>query len=67
MPLLEGLEVAVKDDELFPSLPSLGLDHHCHMGITGFWFAITACLVLIWCGIGILRRRFDCKTSTQPL
>ncbi len=67
LPLLEGLELAVKDDEELPSLLSSDLDHHHHMGIAGFGFAIAACLVLIGCGIGIIRRRFGCKNSTQPL
>ncbi len=67
VPLLEGLELAVKDDELPPSLVSSSLDHHPHMGIAGFGFTIAACLVLIGCGIGILRRRFGCKNSAQPL
>ena len=67
VPLLEGLELAVKDEELSPSSVSSSLDHHRHMGIAGFGFAIAACVVLIGCGIGILRRRFDCRNSAQPL
>ncbi len=65
--LLEGLELAVKDDELSPSSVSSSLDHHRHMGIAGFGFAIAACVVLIGCGIGIVRRRFGCRNSAQPL
>ncbi len=42
MPLLEGLELGVKDDELPPSPASSSLDHHRHVGIAGFGFAITA-------------------------
>ncbi len=61
-----GLELAVKDNELPPSVTSSDLDHHCHMGIAGFGFAIATCLVLIGCGVSILRRRFGCKTSAQP-
>ena len=57
VPLLEGLELAVKDDELPPSPASSSLNHHRHMGIAGFGFAIAACLVLIGCGISIVRRR----------
>ncbi len=67
VPLLEGLELAVKDDELPPYATSSDLNHHCHMGIAGFGFTIATCLVLIGCGVGILRRRFSCKTSAQPL
>ena len=67
VPLLEGLELAGKDDELPPSPASSSLDHHRHMGIAGFGFTIAACLVLIGCGIGIMRHRFGCKNSTQPL
>ena len=44
VPLLEGLELAVKDDELSPSSVSSSLDHHRHMGIAGFGFAIAACV-----------------------
>ncbi len=65
VPLLEGLELAVK--ELPPSSVLSSLDHHRHTGIAGFGFAITACLVLIGCGIGILRRCFGSKNSAQPL
>ncbi len=71
IPLLEGLELAVKDDELPrevpPSSVSSSLDHYRHMGIAGFGFAIAACLVLIRCGISFLRHRFGCKNSVQPL
>ncbi len=67
VPLLEGLELAVKDEELPLSATSSDLDHHHDMGIAGFGFTITACLVLIACGVGIIRRHFGCKTSTQPL
>ncbi len=67
VPLLEGLELAVKDDELPPSATLSDLDHHCNMGIAGIGFTIATCLVLIGCEVGILRRRFGCKTSTQPL
>ncbi len=67
VPQLEGLELEVKDDKLPPSSVSLSLDHHRHIGTTGFGFAIAACVVLIECGIDILRRRFGCKNSAQPL
>ena len=67
VPLLEGLELVVKDDELSPSSVSSSLDHHRHMGIPGFGFAIAACVVLIGCGICILWRRFGCRNSAQPL
>ena len=67
VPLLEGLKLAVKDDELYPSSASSSLDHHRHMGIAGFGFAIAACVVLIECGIGILRCRFGYRNSAQPL
>ncbi len=67
LPLLEGMELAVKDDEELPSLPSSNLNHHHHMDIAGFGFAIAACLVLIGCGVGIIRRRFGCKNNAQPL
>ncbi len=68
VPLLEGWELAVKDDEL-PLFPvTLSLDHHHHMGITRFGFAIAACLVLIGCGVGIIRRHFGCfEQHTAPL
>ncbi len=65
-PLLEGLELAVKNDEELPSLTSSDLDHHRHMGIARIGFAIVACLVLIGWGISILLQRFGCKTSVQP-
>ena len=66
LPLLEGLKLAVKDDELPPSPASSSLDHQRHRGIAVFVPAIAACLVLIGCGIGIIRHRFDCKNSPQP-
>ena len=63
VPLLEGLELAVKDDELPSSAASSSLNHHRHMGISRFRFTIAACQVLIGCRIGIIRRRFGCKNS----
>ncbi len=54
VPLQEGLELVVKDNKSSPSLTSSGLNHRRHMGIAGFGFAITACMVLIGCGIGII-------------
>ncbi len=67
VPFLEGLELAVKVDELSPSPALSSLDHRCHMGIAGFGFTISACLVLIRCGIGILWRCFGCRNSAQQL
>ena len=67
VPLLEGLELVVKDNELPPSVTVSDLDHHRHMGIAGFGIAITACLVLIGCGVGINLCHIGCKTSPQPL
>ena len=65
VPLLEGLELAVKDDKLSPSSVPSSLDHHRHMGMAGFGFAIAACVVLIGCGISISRHRFGCMNSAQ--
>ncbi len=67
VPLLERLELAVKDDELPPSPASSSLDHYRHVGIARFGISIAACLMLIGCGICIIRRRFGCKSSPQPL
>ncbi len=55
VPLLEGLELALTDDEEFPAAPSSSLNYPHHMGITEFGFTITVCLMLIGCGIGIIR------------
>ena len=67
VPLLEGLELAVEDDRDLPTLAPSDLDHHHRMSIAGLGFAIVACLVLIGCGVSIMRRRFSCRNSAQPL
>ncbi len=67
VPLLEGLKLAVEDDGDLPTLAPSDLDHHHRMSIAGLGFAITACLVLVGCGVGIMRRRFGSRNSAQPL
>ncbi len=42
VPLLEGLELVVKDDGDLPTLAPSDLDHHHRMGIAGLGFAIAA-------------------------